>query len=287
MCSRVTQNKMFQETLIQNSPFKGQAIDPITNKVVDISDFVGDFDILEETQDGSIKQWTPITITRQNNLMRSFQIHGDENGSTAKPLLLKEHSEAECGIGAGCWLSSIAMLSWLSDNYETHSTPKRVLEVGCGVALNSLYLAHSHSNSHSQAHINITASDYKHTIGYALDENKVLNGIDTSTVAYEVLDWNQCTSETYNPSETIGTFDLIIATDCIYKSTASLFFNVIKHHLAKNGKLLLINPMETSRPGTDNLIYKLAEMGEISISHIAIQLNKKYTKPLIFVEFNA
>jgi predicted nicotinamide N-methyase len=284
MCSRVTQNTMFQETLIQNSPFKGQAIDPITNMVIDISDFVGDFDILEETQDGSIKQWTPITISRQNNLVRSFQIQGDgdSSGSTAKALLLKEYSEAECGIGAGCWLSSIAMLSWLSDNYQKHSA-SRVLEIGCGVALNSLYLACSHSH----AHTNITASDYKHTIGYALDENKVLNGIDTSKVAYEVLDWNQCISETYNPSETIGAFDLIIATDCIYKSTATMFFNVIKHHLAKNGKLLLINPMETSRPGTDNLIYKLAEMGEISVSHIAIQLNKKYTKPLIFVEFTA
>lgn len=274
---------MFQETLIQNSPFKGQAIDLNTNKVVDISDFVGEFDVIEDGHDGIIKQWTSITITRQNKHMRSFQINANADAKGSVKLLLKEYSEAECGIGAGCWLSSIAMLSWLSDNYLNYSTPARVLEVGCGVALNSLYLA----SSQSQVNTSIVASDHMHTIGYAFDENKALNGIDTSKVAYEVLDWNQCISETYNPSTTIGTFDLIMATDCIYKSTATMFFNVIKHHLAKNGRLLLINPMEKSRPGTDNFIYKLAEMGEISISHIAIQLNKKYTKPLIFVEFTA
>lgn len=271
---------MFSETLIQNSPFKGQAIDPTTNKVIEITDFIGNFDILEETQDGTIKQWTPIIIKREDNFKRSFHVKDNDK----KALVVKEYSEVECGIGAGCWLSSIAMLSWLSDNYHKHTfSGIKVLEIGCGVALNSLYLGSCQSSDDA----NIIASDYKHTIGYALDENKALNNIDTSKVIYKVLDWNQCISETYNPLETIGTFDLIIATDCIYKSTASMFFNVVKHHLAKNGKFLLINPMETSRPGTDNVIYKLAEMGEICVSHIAIQMNKKYTKPLIFVEVTA
>lgn len=268
---------MFKETLIQNSPFKGQAIDTNTNKVIDISDFVGDFNILEEKDDNTIIHWTPIQVTRNSNLVRSFHIHGH-----SVPILIKEYNESECGIGAGCWLSSIAMLSWLSDHNNSY-TNKRILEIGCGVALNSLYLA---SLDYYQT-THITASDYKHTIGYVLEENKSFNNINENRAEYKVLDWQQCCSSTYDPLDTIGKYDLIIATDCIYKSTASLFFNVIKHHLAPNGTLLLINPMETSRPGTDQLIYKLAEMGEIRVSHIAIQLNHKYTKPLLFVEFNA
>lgn len=285
---KTIQGTMFQETLIQNNPFIGQAIDHVTNKIIAISDFIGDFDILEETyeREEGIKKWTPITVARQDKSVRTFHIKDveDVKGNDLKPILLKEYSEAHCGIGAGCWLSSIAMLSWLSDNHHKHChSGMKVLEVGCGVALNSLFLARTYSDTH----INITASDYMHTIGNVLDENKTLNGIDINKLTYNMLDWNECTSDSYCPLKTLGTFDLIIATDCIYKSTSSLFFNVIKHHLAMNGKLLLINPIETSRPGIDNLIYKLAEMGEICISHIAIQLNKKYTKPLIFVEFTA
>lgn len=275
---------MFKETLIQNSPFKGQAIDVNTNKVVDISDFVGVFDILEEIDDKNVIKWKPIEVTRCNNLVRSFLVKDDNT-----PILLREYSESECGIGAGCWLSSIAMLSWLSDHPQSYAN-KRILEVGCGVALNSLYLAHTHQDHtkpQSNTTTSITASDYMNTIGCVFDENIALNNIKEGQAEYKILDWQQCCSSTYNPLDTIGTYDFIIATDCIYKSTAPMFFNVIKHHLAPNGKLLLINPMETSRPGIDQLIYKMAEMGEVRVSHIAIQLNKKYTKPLLFVEFTA
>jgi len=259
---------MFPETLIQNSPFKGQAIDPYTNRVVDITDFVGHFQVI--TEDNT--KWAPVSVQRHSQQVRSFTV------PSTQTILLKEYSEQECGIGAGCWLSSIAMLSYLSTN-PIPSQTMRVLEVGCGVALNSLHLA-------SKGHSSIVASDYKQTIGFAFSENQQLNNIVNGQ--YQVLDWHQCCYETYDPTTTIGKYDLIIATDCIYKSTAPMFFEVIKHHLSKDGsKLLLINPMENSRPGVDQFIYKLAEMGDIAVQHIAIQLNDKYTKPLLFVEFTA
>lgn len=258
---------MFSETLIQNSPFKGQAIEPLSGKVVDVPDFVGEFQVLTETN----TEWTPISVKRHGENVRSFT---DINNHT---MLLKEYCEEECGIGAGCWLSSIAMLSYLSTNPMSSNT--RILEIGCGVALNALYLT-------SQGYQNVVASDYKQTIGIAFTENQQLNNIHNGE--YQVLDWHHCCSDTYDPHTTIGTYDLIIATDCIYKSTAPMFFQAIKHHLSKDGgKLLLINPMETSRPGVDQFIYKLAEMGNITVEHIAIELNGKYTKPLLFVEFSA
>jgi SAM-dependent methyltransferase len=266
---------MFLETLVQNNPFRGQAIDPITHKVVPIHDFIGQFDVLEELADGAIKRWQQIDVKRQNNLVRSFQ-RSDNN--TKQPLLVAEYGEKECGIGASCWLSSIAMMSWLSDNHKQLGINENtsVLEVGCGVALSSLYLT-------SLGYDNVTASDNKHTIGCVYEENKLLNNILKSANKFQYLDWEHCCQDGYDPKQTIGTFDIIIASDCVYKSTSPMLIEAIRHHLAKNGKLIMINPMETSRHGINDTIYKLAELGDTEVSHIAIQLNNLYTKPLMFV----
>jgi 2-polyprenyl-3-methyl-5-hydroxy-6-metoxy-1,4-benzoquinol methylase len=254
----------FQETLIQNSPFKGQIIDPHKKQPTGINDFVGHFQVITDENE----LWDHVSVVRHSQDVRSFQV-----ASQNQPILLREYSEKDCGIGAGCWLSSIAMLSYLNNNYI--SPTSRVLEIGCGVALNALYLA-------SQGHQSITASDCFETIGCAFEENKKLN--NTANGQYKLLDWQQCCSDNYDPLDTIGEYDLIIATDCIYRSTAPMFFQTIRKHLSKNGgKLLLINPVETSRAGIDEFIYKLAEMGDVSVQHIAIQFDHKYTKPLLMV----
>jgi hypothetical protein len=68
-----------------------------------ITDFVGHFQVVTDENE----QWDHINVTRHNPQVRSFKV-----ANLDQPILLREHSEKECGIGAGCWLSSIAMLSF-------------------------------------------------------------------------------------------------------------------------------------------------------------------------------
>lgn len=263
---------MFKETLIQNSPFHGQAIEPINGKVIDIHDFIGKFEVIEEYQDKDTgldkhKCSNTINVSRIDKATRLFE----DNTSN---VILREYSEDECGIGAGCWLSSIAMIHWMKDNLHEFKN-KRIMEIGAGVALPSLYLA---KNKQNLDNIKLYCTDYKQTIGHMLKENQVNNNIEPDDIHYCVLDWNQM-------DETIGTFDIIIACDCIYKSTSKIFKKTVLKHLKIGGKLLFINPLETSRPGVDQFIYSLAEIGNIEVKHIAVRYNNKYVKPLIFVEF--
>lgn len=264
---------MLMETLIQNGPFHGQAINLTNGKVVNIEDFVGDFDVIEEVYDEESqtvqhKLWNKVSVSRVNPYTRMF---GDTSNTT---VLLHEYCEDECGIGAGCWLSSIAMMSWMKDNFEEFNG-QRIMEIGAGVALPSLYLAKHKDNSHN---FELYCTDYKHTIGCMLQENKVNNNLVNDDIQYHILDWK-------NLDDTIGTFDVVIACDCIYKSTSGIFKEAVLKHLKVGGKLLFINPLETSRPGVDNFIYSLAEKGSINIKHIAVRYNEQYMKPLVFVEF--
>jgi SAM-dependent methyltransferase len=273
---------MFIENLLQNSPFRGQGIDPDTGKVVDITDFIGCFEVLEECYDEEstkyvTNQWSTINVSRLNDTTRVFTDNGNITVS------LSEYSEVECGIGAGCWLSSIAMMSWIKDNMDMFKD-KMILEIGSGVALPSLYLG---KNMNNQNKFNLHCSDYKETIGYVLKENQKNNDININDLQYSVLDWKECLKAEYDPFDTIGKFDIIIACDCIYKSTANIFKEAVLKHLKSNGKIIFINPLETSRPGVDQFIYSLAEQGEIDVKHIAVRHNNKYVKPLHFVVFSA
>lgn len=257
--------------LIQNTPFQGQAIHPITKGVIPINDFVGTFEALFE--DESIGM---VNVTRNSDNTRcfSFPTHYDD----IVTINIKEHSEKVCGIGAGCWLSSIAMSAWLLKNHSVHQN-NRVLEFGCGIGLPSLVLSSVKSSSASL----VVASDYLVTLGCAYDENISINKqVLQVPTHYECIDWNLCIANDFKPDEQ---YDVIIATDCIYKSTAQLFKNTVLKFLRPGGKLIFINPLETSRPGVDSFIYSLAEMGEIDVKHIQVVMDGMYASHMMFVEF--
>jgi 2-polyprenyl-3-methyl-5-hydroxy-6-metoxy-1,4-benzoquinol methylase len=247
-------------SLLQNSPFRGQAIDKDTNKVVDIYDFVGEF---------VVEDWAIVSIERSNMNTRVFSI-ADLN------VVVQECNEDEGGVGAGVWLSSVAMLAWLSKNKDTiHG--KTVLEMGCGVGLCSLGLSQMLISSPNSL---ITASDYKLALARAFESNVTLNNCNNIST-FKLLNWSDCQKDDF----TSCVYDVIIATDCIYKSTSSIFRTAVLKHLAPNGRLVFINPFERSRPGVDAFIYTLAELGEVNVQHINICMNGKYNTTLMFVEF--
>ena len=96
------------------------------------------------------------------------------------------------------WPSSLVLANYLSD-YETDG--KRILEVGCGMALSSLLL--------NKQHANITATDYHPEVETFLQRNTDLNHDDE--IKFERVDWAEDHSS-------LGQFDLIIGSDLLYEN---------------------------------------------------------------------
>lgn len=260
---------MTKGQLIQNTPFMGQAINPLTKEVVHVHDFVGTFNVVDTKTDHSLGS---VVVTRVNNNKRKFCFPALDH-----EVYIQEYPEKMCGIGAGCWLSSMAMACILTQ--QPHLVAgKRILEMGCGIGLPSLTLSTLGSN----APTTVVASDYLETLGCAFSENICINNEHVHALCeFQCIDWNECCLPDYKVQKN---FDVIIATDCIYKSTAHIFKTAVIKHLKAKGKLIFINPVETSRPGVNDFIYTLAELGDVEVHHIEVHMNQLYATPMMFVE---
>jgi len=110
-------------------------------------------------------------------------------------------SSAQWPIFGVVWPSSMVLAHTISD-YDTGS--KRILEIGCGMALSSLLL--------NKLHANITATDYHPETEAFLVRNTLLN--DDQPIAYKQVDWA-------DTEYGLGLFDLIIGSDLLYEEQHS------------------------------------------------------------------
>ncbi|MBZ2167419.1 class I SAM-dependent methyltransferase [Marinobacter sp. F4216] len=137
------------------------------------------------------------------------------------------------------WPSSLVLAQFML-GYDT--TSKRVLEVGCGMALSSLLLNKLNSD--------ITATDYHPEVQYFLEKNVQLNG--DKSIAYERTDWA-------NSKDTLGLFDLIIGSDLLYEDDhIELLANFIQRHSKTNCEVILVDP---GRGRKNKLNKRLVEFG--------------------------
>lgn len=103
---------------------------------------------------------------------------------------------------------------------------KRVLEIGCGLALASLVLQRRGAD--------ITASDHHPLAGSFLTGNAKLNGL--SEIPYRDLRWER-------PDATLGLFDLIIGSDVLYeRGHAGLLAALIQRHSHPTMEVLIADP---------------------------------------------
>lgn len=103
---------------------------------------------------------------------------------------------------------------------------KRILELGCGLALPSLVL--------KQRGANITASDRHPMSQQFLQRNLALNG--SSNIPFEQISWEQ-------PDPEIGQFNTIIASDVLYEQNhADLLAHAIEKLATPQAKMLLTCP---------------------------------------------
>ena len=103
---------------------------------------------------------------------------------------------------------------------------KRILEVGCGIALASLVLNHRQAN--------ITATDYHPEVEGFLIENTELN--HDKTIPFIRTGWN-------DPISNLGLFDVIIGSDLLYESEhVDLLSEFINQHAAPHCDIILVDP---------------------------------------------
>ncbi|MGO1463066.1 MAG: class I SAM-dependent methyltransferase [Marinobacter sp.] len=121
------------------------------------------------------------------------------------------------------WPSSMVLAHYMA----VHQTAgKRILEIGCGMALSSLLL--------NQRHDDITATDYHPEVGFFLERNTELN--QGRAIGYQRLDWADKTSD-------LGVFDMIIGSDLLYEDEhIGLLADFIHKHSNPTCEVILVDP---------------------------------------------
>lgn len=137
------------------------------------------------------------------------------------------------------WPSSLVLAHFIFD-YETDS--KRILEVGCGMALSSLLL--------NKQCADITATDYHPESNKFLQRNALLN--KDKAIPFEQADWA-------NKNDNLGLYDLIIGSDILYEDNhIELLANFIEAHAKPTCEVIIVDP---GRGRKNKLSSRMVEFG--------------------------
>lgn len=148
-------------------------------------------------------------------------------------------SSASWPIFGVIWQSGLALAHFM-DTFNTGA--KRILEIGCGMALPSLLL--------NAKCADITATDYHPEAELFLERNTSLN--EGAAIAFERTGWADVDDQ-------LGMFDLIIGSDLLYEDQhVELLANFINTHSKPVCEVILVDP---GRGRKAKLITALAEFG--------------------------
>ncbi len=121
------------------------------------------------------------------------------------------------------WPSSLVLAHFLAD---CDIGARRVLEVGCGMALSSLLL--------NKREVDVTATDYHPEAEKFLQRNTSLNG--DSPIAFELANWS-------GSGDTLGLFDLIIGSDLLYEDEhVEQLAGFIQKHAEADCEVIVVDP---------------------------------------------
>lgn len=137
---------------------------------------------------------------------------------------------AQAGISSASWpLFGMVWPAGLALAEQMATFPiegKRILEVGCGLALSSLVLQRRGAD--------VTASDHHPLAGEFLRHNSELNGLPP--VSFFQAAWEL-------PNADLGAFDLIIGSDLLYeRDHPALLASFIALHATKDARVVIADP---------------------------------------------
>jgi predicted nicotinamide N-methyase len=132
-------------------------------------------------------------------------------------------SSASWPIFGVVWPSSLVLAHYIN-NYDTEA--KRILEIGCGMALSSLLL--------NKQEADITATDYHPEVQHFLKRNAAIN--QDQAIAYQQVDWA-------DTNDSLGLYDLIIGSDLLYEDEhIELLANFIQRHAKPHCEVIIVDP---------------------------------------------
>ncbi|MGI9538278.1 MAG: class I SAM-dependent methyltransferase [Desulfocapsaceae bacterium] len=165
-----------------------------------------------------------------------------DQGGVAKKLGI---SSAFWPLFGVIWPSSLVLAHYIHD-YDTVS--KRILEVGCGIALSSLLL--------NKRYADITATDYHPEAEKFLQRNTLLN--EGEAIAFERVAWE-------DKNDSLGLYDLIIGSDLLYEDHhVSLLSNFMAKHSKQECEIIVVDP---GRGFKNKLSTRMMEYGFSSYHH--------------------
>jgi predicted nicotinamide N-methyase len=157
-------------------------------------------------------------------------------GDIAKNLGISDSTWPIFGL---VWPSSIVLCNHM---LNFNISGKRILEVGCGIALSSLLL--------NKLNANITATDYHPEVKGFLERNTLLN--NGKPIKYERVDWADDRSD-------LGLFDVIIGSDLLYEDQhIEQLANFIENHANTKCEVIIVDP---GRGRKTKLSKKMVEFG--------------------------
>jgi 2-polyprenyl-3-methyl-5-hydroxy-6-metoxy-1,4-benzoquinol methylase len=165
-------------------------------------------------------------------------------------------------IGGNIWLSSLILILYLQEKNKNIFNNKKILELGAGTALLSMYISKISTNSI------ITASDYDISI---TNENIINNNLDN--IITKKIDWNNL------DNNDLEKYDIIILSDCIYRTTYKSLLLTIKKYLKPKGKIFISN---ADRENVDEFIYGIKEINS-KIKNIKERL---YYNDIYYIDLN-
>ena len=158
------------------------------------------------------------------------------------------------GISSSAWplfgllWPSGRVLAQVMQTFEIEG--KRILELGCGLALASL-VAHRRGGD-------ITASDNHPLAGDFLLENLRLNHLPA--MKYQTGNWSRA-----NPL--LASFDLIIGSDVLYdRGQPQVLSEFIERHAAPGAEILIVDPDRGNRPAFTR------KMEALGYGHVATRI---------------
>ena len=150
------------------------------------------------------------------------------------------------GISSAQWpifgvvLPSSKVLAHYISDYDTGS--KRILDIGCGMALSSLLL--------NKRHADITATDYHPESRVFLARNAILN--EDQPIPFKQVDWA-------DTEDDLCLFYLIIGSDLLYEEQhIALLANFIETHSNQTCEVVIVDP---GRGRKNKLSARMIEFG--------------------------
>lgn len=132
-------------------------------------------------------------------------------------------SSAQWSLFGHPWPSGLVLAEYMSGH---DVAGKRILELGCGLALASLVLARRGAD--------VTASDHHPLAADFLRRNSEANGLPA--ISFTRLDWER-------PDPALGRFDMIIGSDILYERRyVELLDGVIERHAQARAEVIVTDP---------------------------------------------